>query len=66
MNSSNGNIHDQNLQPGRSLTPLTSLSAFQQYSTSSIIPPTLVGAELSASDLAALEARWLDLSLIHI
>ena len=55
MNSSQGNVHDQNLYPRNGATPLVEPFGFQQYSGSSNI-----GHDLTPADLGALNARWID------
>ena len=52
MNSSNGNVHDQNLQQ-KNGTPIAPIG-FQQYSG-----PSGVGCDLTPADLAGLETRWI-------
>jgi hypothetical protein len=60
VNSSNGNVHDQNLQPRNGATTLVSPFGFQQYSGSRSI-----GHDLNPADLRTLETRWIDPDLAY-
>ena len=55
MNSSNGSVHDQKLQPMDGATPSVAPFGFPQYSGSGSI-----GHDLTPADLAKLEMRWID------
>ena len=55
MSSSNGSVHDWNVQPRNGATPLAAPSGIPQYGGSRSI-----GHDLTPADLAALEMRWVD------
>ena len=55
MNSSNGSVHDQKLQPRNGATPLVAPFGFPHYSGSRSI-----GHDLTPADLGTLEMRWID------
>ena len=55
MDSSNGSVHDQKLQPRNGATRLVSPIGFPQYGGSRSI-----GHDLTPADLGTLETRWID------
>jgi hypothetical protein len=55
VNSGNGSVHDQKLQPMNGATPLLAPCGFPQY-----VGSHSIGHDLSPADIRMLEMRWID------